>query len=143
MAPGQYLARLALARPLYTLMFKEAVGLLPPTAGSDREPIACGLSISELAKRLGTSPSTTGEEMRRLALHGWLRGTSPRLLGYRTGDRIGLMADMVAEEATGEPFLVSRVVLGLKAPKSPSAGSAVREKAPPAVGRGTMRRWEP
>ena len=134
MTPGAYLARLATARPLYCLLYQEAIGVLaPPLAGTCRsDPIACGLSLAELGKRLGITRSVAGEEMRRLAAHGWITGKSPRLLGHRKGTESALLADVAAEEATGEQGVVSRIVLVLSA-----TSAETRE-----VGRGLARRFE-
>lgn len=110
------------------------MGVLGPgTAGTCRsDPIACGLSLTELGKRLGISRSVVGEEMRRLVSHGWITGESPRLLGHRKGVEPILLADVAAEEATGEAGVVSRVVLCF---------SLEQEEAKPA-GRGLARRFE-
>ena len=126
MSPGAYLARLATARPLYCLLFREAMGVLAPAADTcRRDPIACGLALAELSKRLGHSRSVVGEEMRRLIAHGWIKDERPRLLGHRLGDKPMLLADIKAEEATGERELVLRTVLGWR-PASPAAGGTMR-----------------
>jgi len=137
MTPGAYLARLATARPLYCLLYQEALGVLPPAnAGACRsDPISCGLSLAELGKRLDLTRSVVGEEMRRLTAHGWVgaRKGAQRLLGHRKGADMALLADVAAEEATGEQGVVSRVVLAL------CATPAVEVKE---AGRGLARRFE-
>lgn len=134
LTPSAYLARLATARPLYCLLYKEAMGVLgPAVAGTSRtDPIACGLSLAELAKRLGHTRSVVSEEMRRLVAHGWVTAESPRLLGHRRGVEPVLLADVAAEEATGEVRVVSMNVLGV---------DIAHEEAKPA-GRGLARKFE-
>lgn len=133
-SPGAYLARLATARPLYVLLFREAVGVLAPAADTCRnDQLVCGLPLRELAKRLDVSPSIVSEEMRRLVNHGWVSGGRKRSLGFRTGRALHLLADVAAQEATGEVGLVSRVVLDHR---------PHRDAERPAQGRGLARRFE-
>jgi len=134
MTPSAYLARLTTARPLYCLLYKEAMGVLgPATAGTCRlDPIMCGLSVTELAKRLDSTRSVVGEEMRRLISHGWVSGKSPRLLGHRRGTEPILLADVAAQTVTGEVGVVLRNVLGI---------SVEANDIRPA-GRGLARRFE-
>ena len=134
MTPSAYLTRLATARPPYCLLYQEAIGVLGPAkAGTCRtDPIACGLSLAELGKRLGLTRSVVSEELRRLVSHGWVTDERPRLLGHRKGVEPILLADVAAEEATGEKTVVSRIVLGV---------DLAREESKPA-GRGLARRFE-
>lgn len=137
MTPGAYLSRLATARPLYCLLYREAIGVLPPPlAGACRsDPISCGLTLADLGAKLGLTRSVVGEEMRRLQAHGWVgaRKGSQRLLGHRMGAEVALLADVAAEEATGEQGVVSRVVLALSATPAAEVKDA---------GRGLARRFE-
>ena len=134
-APGPYLARVATARPLYVLLFREAISVLPIPADTCRkDQILCGLSLRELARRLDISPSVVGEEMRRLVAHGWVADLRQRrALGFRVGHTLHLVADIAAEQATGDRDLVSRVVLREQAVRGPDR---------PATGRGLARSFE-
>jgi hypothetical protein len=129
MSPGAYLARVVTARPLYCLLFKEAMGVLAPSADTcRREPIVCGLSIAVLADRLGQSRSVVGEEMRRLVSHGWVMAgpSRMRLLGHRLGAKPMLLSDIKAEEACGERDVVSRFVLAWAPDTATGTGGTAR-----------------
>lgn len=116
--PGEYLNKLYSSRPLFKLLFDEAISVLPPLVPDDETlwDLASIRSQRDLAKLLGLSPSTVAIDLERLKNWGWLqlRGrSSRRLLGTRQGSQVYLMADSAAEVATGVSGLVSREILGV------------------------------
>lgn len=133
-----YLNGVASSKRLYTLLFWEAVGVLPPPdCCPDFEPLKCCLSQQEMAKRLGLSRSTVREDLRRLVLHGWVKGSKAEYgIGSRRGHDYYLHADVAALEVTGVPKLVSNAVLLL------SSQTRKKEDAD-RVGRGINRKWRP
>lgn len=133
---SQYLAGVASSRSLYRLLYKEAVGVLPPPRdGQPRsEPIECRLPIRVLADKLDQGRSSVGEDLRRLISYQWVLrvGGAHYALGHRKGATPFLLADVAAEERTGQPELVSRRVLNL--PQK-------RRKHTMGQRRGMARRW--
>lgn len=138
---GEYLNQLVASWPLYRLLYTKAMDVLPPpelAAGTCRERIACGLTLSILAKALGMSPSTVRHDLRRLLGYRWVQDKMVQRLGSRAEGVVHLLADVAAEEATGEVCLVSRRILRVDRNLSRAAPKATRP-----VGRGLARRWEP
>ena len=141
MKPAQYLAGVAGARALYVWLYQDAVGMLPPPQAGITSPLESRTSQRDVAKALGWTPGVVGKELARLVNYRWLRDTAmPRFLGQRDGATVYLMADLEAEQATGEVLLVSRVVLGLKAP---TTTERTKTTTTTPDGRGTNRQWNP
>lgn len=137
-AAGDYLNQLAASWPLYRALYANAIDVMPPVqeaAGDCRERISCGLALRTIAKALDVSPSTAGHDLRRLLAYRWVQDKRERRLGCRVGAEVHLLADVAAEEATGEERLVSRRILRLD--------EAPTVKAARPVGRGLARRYEP
>jgi DNA-binding transcriptional MocR family regulator len=139
--PGDYLGKLYTSRPLFKLLFEEAISVLPPLVPDDDKlwELESIRSQRDLSKLLSVSPSTVAIDLVRLENYGWLqrkRG-SKRLLGARQGSRLFLRADQAAEAATGVPGLVSREVLGVSREVQESEAEATE------FTRGPAREWKP
>ena len=139
--PGDYLGKLYTSRPLFKLLFEEAVHVLPPLMPDDDKPwpLESIRSQRDLSSLLGVSPSTVAIDLKLLENWGWLqrkRG-SLRLLGVRRGSQIFLRADQAAETATGVSGLVSREVLGVSREVQDAKAEATEFTCGPA------REWRP
>lgn len=141
MKPGRYLASLAGARSVYLLMFEAACALLPPPSEGKDFPLECHKPIREMAETLELGTSTVREALVQLEYHGWISGRRiPRRLGQRVGASYALLADLAAEEVTGERDVVSRLVLHLEPPEP--AQTPARKPEPAQDGRGPNRAWD-
>lgn len=153
-----YFARFALAFPLYKVLVEQATSLLGPAQEGrvDLEPLRAFVTQKELAERLKVGSTAIGREMTRLMNGGWISrevtsGVSPKgcwRLGSRRGLKLTLLADVQAEEAIGQPGLVSGIFAeGLAAivekvnPAVPPVPSATPAPGP-GTRRGGGRRWE-
>ena len=144
--PGAYLASLAPARPIYSVLSQTAMALIPEIDVEDMILVA-DISIRGAQRQLNQSEMTIKADLERLVKNGWIekheiRTNSGKLrpYAYLLGTRLQtseilLIADLAAEAATGETRLVSRKVLRLP---------DVRPSAPrEAVGFGVGRKWRP
>lgn len=139
MKPARYLAGLGGARSTYLLLFETAVALLPPAADDGKEfRLECHKSIRDLAARLELGTPTVREALIQLENYGWIAGRKvPRYLGMRVGQTYALLADLAAETVTGDPTVVSKLVLRLEAPKPEAAQTPAEPDA-----RGPNRAWD-
>lgn len=138
MKPADYLAGLAGARALYAWLYRDAVAMLPPPVDGVTSPLESRTPLREVGKSLGWSQGVVQKELARLVNFRWVRdGAMPRFLGQRVGGVMHLMADLEAEQATGDKALVTRVVLQLQPP-----APVERKPAPTSADkRGTNRGW--
>lgn len=135
---AQYLAGIASARGLYIWLYRDAVGMLPPADSEEDAALESRTALVGVAKELEMPPWRVGRELRRLVNYGWVRSRAmPRYLGRRKAGVVYLLADVQAEDATGERCLVSRLVLKVEpvaVPERPR--SATRSRT------GAGRRWQ-
>jgi len=111
--PGEYLASLAACRALYRVIFKEAVGLLPPPERRHTGALVSHRTVSSLAKEAGVAPSTASADLTRLVGYGWVTSiAAPREIGRYEGQSIYLRADIAAAHMTGQMDVVSKMVVG-------------------------------
>lgn len=140
MSPGAYLRGIAGARPLYLWLYEDAVGMLPPPLEGVAHDLASHATMTTIAARINVSRSTVRRDLQRLSEWGWVRVEEERiLLGRRLAGVSHLIADLAAEQHTGKPDTVSRLVLRLK-PEG-SVQTPAKGKTEPTQ-RGTNRAWE-
>lgn len=140
-----YLASLGPSRALFRLLLADGLKLLPPPAGHNVEPerIESYLPLGEIATRLTVSYATARADLARLVNLRWVsRARSPRLLGHRHGTVLHLLADVAAQDQTGEVRLVSRLVVADLACGPAAAGVNCRSGVPGPDERGARREWK-
>lgn len=138
MTPGAYLRGIAGARALYLWLYEDAVGMLPPPLEDAAHDLASHAPLGTIAARINVSRSTVRRDLVRLVEWGWVRDEGARIvLGRRVGATPHLLADLAAEQHTGQPDTVSRLVLRFK----PEVKAPIKGKPEPTQ-RGTNRTWE-
>lgn len=121
-----YLARFDTAKVVYADLLQAALKSLPaqPSGGLEKLVVPSFYVTANKA-----------DDVRRLETHRWV---SHGFLGNREGDKLHLLADIVAAEITGVSKLVSSEVLGLK---DVASGKAAPSRSYEASGRGLSRSW--
>lgn len=130
-----YLIHAAQARGLYVALFEASLAGLPVNIAGEHD-VECHYSTRDLTEKLpGRSPSIIANELRWLKNNAWVsekRG-SIRFLGRRIDGTFHLLADVAAQQLTGEERLVSREILGVKLPGAAPTAETTK--------RGAGRRW--
>lgn len=150
---ADYLAMFSSARPLYVLLYRDALARAIDSASE----LHAEETQAALARRLRVSPRTIADDLWRLERGGWLlREESSFFLGTQEH----LLADAAAKKATKDEGLVTRALaLNQQRRGLPPAPPATRRKprepkpAPPPLtpyrrevppgGLGRERRWTP
>jgi hypothetical protein len=134
-----YLAQLVQSRALYRAMLQEALSLLPAKGTDKLEPLESFTALATFAKQLNVSRKTLAADMRRLEHFKWVQiDGEVRVLGRRDAEGVYLIADLAAQNATGDPRLVSDLVV----PDILRVKAAVKDDTS-AHRTGLGRRWTP